>query len=122
MSDQLTYLIPSTTVVECDVCETENTVTYWDDLRNGRWEREAFTCTECATRHGEIDGNALDRGASTPVFAIRMAAYAFILIGVVAWDGWSVPLIVTGLAVLTGIRLITAFVNANRMVKEAPHE
>ncbi|MFF2493213.1 hypothetical protein [Agromyces sp. NPDC058064] len=109
MSDTLTYKIPTTTDVECDVCEAICTVTYWDDIRTGRWEREAFTC-ECGERHGAIDGSAEERGAASIafllVFSLFVIGLACALFGAL---GHSFPLFVGGIILAVSCWGVGAF-------------
>lgn len=112
MSDPLTYEIPTPTVVNCDDCDAENTVTYWDDIRDGRWEREAFTCQECSWYHPTIRGNALDRGAANLLFVLTITGLALIVLGILGHSDWSWPLILGGGWLAAAVLVIALFVGA----------
>lgn len=72
MADPLAYTRWDTDQVECDVCETTNTVTVYNDTRTGEWVREPFTCNRCDERHGEIDGRR-DHGSGGIRFVLVTA-------------------------------------------------
>jgi len=114
MSDPLTFQITTVTVVPCDRCGADNVVTYWDDIRDGRWTRESFSCRECGHYHGEIDGNALDRGAANLLFVLTITGLALIVLGILGHSEWSWPLILGGGWLVAAVLVIALFVGAKQ--------
>lgn len=111
IADDATYQIPTETDVPCDECEATNTVTVWDDIRTGRWEREAFTCRECDTHHPAVSGTSLDRGAASAfvsLFALGLLLVAAPLAHLFYAPGTlgHVYLILTGALLLAGLTLL----------------
>ena len=113
MSDPLSYEIPTDTVVECDVCERENRVTYWDHARTGHWVRESFTC-DCGEHHSEIDGNREDRGATGVLGSLFLFGLAITLIGC---GVGSDALIIAGAALMVPAPTIGAIAWIERNLK-----
>lgn len=122
MGDAGIYDIDTVTVVACDVCDTENTVTVWDNIRTGRWEQEAFTCTACGEFHRELDGSALDRGAASVygllLFTLMTVGAGLALPGVLSILGGHIPtmwpLTLAGIALAGAAFTLALFYGANQ--------
>lgn len=83
-ADDITYQIPTESVVDCEACDQPCRVTIWDDIRTGAWEYE-FTCVCGHTNRA--DGNSYDRGLANVLFILVITGAAVATVGLLgrAW-------------------------------------
>ena len=104
MSDPRFWLVDTETVFECDVCETPNKVTVWDNPRTGRWEYDPWTCV-CGEHHRGDNGNSYDRGATNALTSI-ITLGVLLIIGALAAMFFTPATLIHQVVILTGAGLI----------------
>lgn len=108
IADPRTYQVETISFDECDVCEHVNRVTYWEDSRTHRWERDAFDCINCGEHHRAIDGTAEDRGATTVLWSlvwlgVLMVAAPLVHLFTAPAAPWHALTIIAGIALIVGV-------------------
>ena len=85
IADDRTYLVDTTTDVDCDSCGWTNETVIWDDTRTGEWSYE-FECASCGHWNKE-HGNRDERGAANILFILIITGLALAVVGALgrAW-------------------------------------